>query len=176
MELTAGERTEIQGYLQTSTSANLMMLPLKMEAVRIRTQRSGWGWGVVSKHITKHFQPTPKSSGQGVEKKKNQKRKIFLPAGGWAWDGGLRRPLLTRSPPSPHHPTRRFGLDFFFFFSSTSSSPLGGFQRLSKGDSTSEERKGEREIKTKQTNPSLVQNYLTASIGPASVRKLTNLA
>ena len=56
------------------------------------------------------------SSGQLVEKKKNQKRMIFLPAGGWAWDGGLWRPLLTRSPPSPHHPTRRFGLDFFFFF------------------------------------------------------------
>lgn len=49
-----------------------------------------------------------------------------------------------------HHPTRRFGLDFFFFFFSTSSSPLGGFQRLSEGDSTNEERKGEREIKTKQ--------------------------
>lgn len=119
-----------------------------MEAVRIRTQCSELGVGGCFKtHTTKHFLPTPRAQGSESkeEKKKSQKRKIFLPAVGWAWDGCvLAISSHSRSPSSPHHPTRRLVGIFFF---STSSSPLGGFQRRSEGDSTCEERKGEWEIK-----------------------------
>lgn len=152
MEQTAGERTEMQGYLQTSTSANLRMLPLKMEAVRIRTQCSELGVGGLFQNTHhKALSAHSKSTGQRVEKKKKRRKVRRERSSCQQWGGpgmGVCWPFLTRSPSSPHHPTRRFGLEFFFF--STSSSPLGGFQRRSEGDSTCEERKGEWEIKTKQ--------------------------
>lgn len=66
---------------------------------------------------------------------------------------------------------------------SASASGLGGFQISSEGDRTNEEgEKGgwgggeEREIKYNKTNPSLVKKYPTASPGPASARRLANLA
>lgn len=118
MEQTAGERTEMQGYLQTSTSANLMMLPLKMEAVRIPTQLSELGVGGCFKtHTTKHFLPTPRAQGSSrkeEKKKKSQKRKIFLPAVGWAWDGCvLAIPHSISVLPPPPHPSVRVGIFFF---------------------------------------------------------------
>lgn len=72
-----------------------------------------------------------KCSGQRVEKK-SQRRKIFLPAAGWARRVGVEAIPHTISALSPP-----FGSGFFFFFS-TSSSPLGSFQRSGEGDRTSE--------------------------------------
>ena len=110
-----------------------------------------WGWGVVSKHTPQSTFCPLQEHRAAVEKKKKRRKVRRERSSCQQWGGpgmGVCWPFLTRSPSSPHHPTRRFGLEFFFF--STSSSPLGDFQRRSEGDSTCEERKGEWEIETKQ--------------------------
>lgn len=111
-----------------------------------------WEWGGCFKtHTTKHFLPTPRAQGSEPKRRKKEEKseEKDLPASsgvglGWVCVGHSSldlRPLPTTPP---------VGLGWNFFFFSTSSSPLGGFQRRSEGDSTCEERKGEWEIKTKQ--------------------------
>ena len=60
-----------------------MMLPLKMEAVRIRTQPSGVGVGGCFKtHITKHFLPTPRAPGSQLKRRKVRRERSSCQQGG----------------------------------------------------------------------------------------------
>lgn len=90
------------------------MLPLKMEAVRFRTQPSGWGWGVVSKHTSQStFCPLQEFRAASLKEEKSEEKDLPASSGvglGWGCVEAIPHSISALSPPP--HPSVR--VRFFF--------------------------------------------------------------
>lgn len=125
------------------------------------------------KALSAHSKSTGQQSKRRKKEEKSEEKDLPASSGvglGWVCVG--HSSLDLRPPPTT--PPVGSGWNFFF------SPRLHLRWEISK-DGVKEtahvrRERGNGKSKRNKTNPSLVQNYPTASIGPESVRKLTNLA
>lgn len=112
--------------------------------------------------FTKRFLPTLSARGSELKGRKVGERSSCQQGGGGVAGRGSGRPVLTRSPPSPHHPTRRFRFFFFSFFPHVFIS-FGRFPKPSEGDRTSEERRGKEKSNKMKQNESKSRSGISNS-------------